>query len=89
MLLSFSSSIECWRRLGWYGHWMIALSMTFFYSGGTKWLKGMQKKRVQSLEIAVEGSNTPAGLSRASSFDVLYMPPVDSAAREVEKRMPH
>lgn len=72
---------------------MIGLCMAFFYSGGTKWLKGVQKKRVKSLEVRKEmeadGSTTPAGLSRASSFDVLYMPPVDSAAREMEKRMPY
>jgi len=47
MLLSWSRSLEGWRRLGWYGHWMVFLCLLFFYGGGRAWLKNLQARRVQ------------------------------------------
>jgi lysophospholipid acyltransferase len=46
ILLYMSEGIEAWRRLRWYGLWMMFGSMVFFYGGGTTLLKGIQAKRI-------------------------------------------
>src|SRR6266567_1297010 len=45
ILLSAKDSILSWNRLAWYGHIVIMGSLLFFYAGGTKFFKGLQKAR--------------------------------------------
>uniref|UniRef100_A0A0W0G4C7 Mboat family protein n=1 Tax=Moniliophthora roreri TaxID=221103 RepID=A0A0W0G4C7_MONRR len=44
MLLTWGNSIEAWSRLGWYGHYVVGGGLAFFYLGGMKFCRGMQKK---------------------------------------------
>ncbi|EGO01516.1 hypothetical protein SERLA73DRAFT_103339 [Serpula lacrymans var. lacrymans S7.3] len=79
MLLTFRDSMEAWRQLGWYGFWMVGLTLVFFYSGGSKICKNMQK---------VEGKNAGNGKnSRPQTPGPYVVPPMDSAVAEVEKRL--
>jgi lysophospholipid acyltransferase len=60
MLLNLKDSITAWSRLGFYGHFIIFGGLIFFYSGGTKYLRGLQKKR--GLHLAngkASGTSTP------------------------------
>ncbi|KAI0303083.1 MBOAT, membrane-bound O-acyltransferase family-domain-containing protein [Russula brevipes] len=83
ILLHLSDGIEAWRRLRWYGLWMIFGAMAFFYSGGTAWLKGFQAKRVKQANV------TTISVSRSSTPGVSpTVPPVDAVFREAEKRLP-
>ncbi|KII96053.1 hypothetical protein PLICRDRAFT_151169 [Plicaturopsis crispa FD-325 SS-3] len=87
MLLTFENSITAWSRLHWYGHYMIVGSLVFFYAGGSKVLKGAQRRRADALKK--EGERRP-GVSASASTQSLgsYMvPPIDAAAREVEKKI--
>lgn len=45
ILLSAKDSILTWQRLGWYGHIVIIGSLVFFYAGGAKFFKGLQKAK--------------------------------------------
>ncbi|KAF8164820.1 endoplasmic reticulum protein [Crassisporium funariophilum] len=45
IILSAKDSVTTWKRLGWYGHIVIMGSLVFFYAGGTKVFRGMQKRR--------------------------------------------
>jgi lysophospholipid acyltransferase len=45
ILLSAKDSILTWQRLGWYGHIVIMGSLVFFYAGGAKFFKGLQKAK--------------------------------------------
>lgn len=81
ILLYLSDCIEAWRRLCWYGLWMIFGGMAFFYGGGAAWLKGHQAERVRranAARVSPSGLDTPAG-------DQPTVMPVDAVFREVEK----
>jgi lysophospholipid acyltransferase len=43
MLLTVSASIQSWRNLQWYGHWIVGIGLLFFYCGGSGYLKSLQK----------------------------------------------
>ncbi|OJA12673.1 hypothetical protein AZE42_10144 [Rhizopogon vesiculosus] len=78
MLLSFTDSVEAWRRLHWYGFWMVGSSLAFFWLGGSKFLKALQKKEGKIAEKVV----TPESH--------VMPPPLDDVAdelKELQKRM--
>ncbi len=82
VLLRLSESIEVWRRLYWYGLWMIFGGMVFFYSGGASWLKSCQAERVRRANVgrvSTSGPGTP-GVP-------LTVPPLDAVFREAEKKL--
>ena len=80
MLLYSSEGIEAWRRLQWYGLWMVFGSMMFFYGGGTRLLKGMQAKRVRDTNANATGTISHSTLGSLST-----VPPVDLVFRNAEK----
>ena len=83
ILLHLSDSIEAWRRLCWYGLWMIFGGMAFFYSGGTAWLKSHQAKRVQranATRVSPDGPDTLTGVPPT-------VMPFDAVFREADKKM--
>jgi len=82
ILLHLSDSAEAWRRLHWYGLWMIFGSMAFFYGGGTAWLKGLQAKRVRRANAALASISRPGTPGGAPT-----VPPVDAVFREAEKKL--
>ncbi|KAF8960202.1 endoplasmic reticulum protein [Flammula alnicola] len=45
ILLSATDSMLTWQRLGWYGHIIVLGGLVFFYAGGTRFFRGLQKKR--------------------------------------------
>ena len=45
ILLSARDSLLTWSRLGWYGHIIIMGGLVFFYAGGTKFLRDLQKAK--------------------------------------------
>jgi len=45
MLLSAKDSIKSWHRLGWYGHIVVMGSLVFFYTGGSKFFKELQRAK--------------------------------------------
>ena len=81
IILHLPDSIEAWRRLHWYGLWMIFGGMAFFYTGGATWLKGLQARRVRraSPAVSTNGPSTPG-----TPPTVL---PVDTVFRGVEKKL--
>ncbi|KAF9443690.1 endoplasmic reticulum protein [Macrolepiota fuliginosa MF-IS2] len=60
---TYSGSIGVWRVLGWYGHIVIVGGLVFFYIGGSKWLRGLQK----SFGVLDAGRPTANGNGKASS----------------------
>ncbi|KAL0581244.1 Lysophospholipid acyltransferase [Marasmius crinis-equi] len=78
MLLSWSSSIEAWTRLGWYGHIIIMGGLVFFYAGGAKVFKGLQKQSAKKMTPTASGAATPVGektFQLPPAFDKLAPPP--------------
>ena len=45
ILLSARESLLTWSRLGWYGHIIVIGGLVFFYGGGTKFLRSLQKAK--------------------------------------------
>ena len=82
ILLHLSDGVEAWRRLHWYGLWMVFGSMAFFYGGGTAWLKGIQAKRVRRVNAAAVSMSGPGTPGVAPT-----VPPVDAVFQKVEKKM--
>lgn len=83
ILLNLSDGVEAWRRLSWYGLWMIFGGMAFFYSGGIAWLKSHQAERVRranAAKVSPSGPGTPSGVPPT-------VMPVDAVFREVEKNL--
>jgi lysophospholipid acyltransferase len=73
MLLTFSDSIEAWRRLHWYGFWMIGSTLAFFWLGGSSFLKALQKKEGKVAEKVM----TPESH--------VMPPPLDDVAEELKE----
>jgi lysophospholipid acyltransferase len=44
ILSTAKNSIQSWRVLGFYGHVIVIGGLTFFYVGGTQYLRGLQKQ---------------------------------------------
>jgi len=83
ILLNLSDGIEAWRRLGWYGLWMIFGGMALFYGGGAAWLKSHQAERVRranAARVSTSGPGTPAGIP-------LTAMPIDAVFRDAEKTL--
>jgi len=83
IILHISDGIEAWRRLCWYGLWMIFGGMVFFYSGGTVWLKSHQAERVgrtNAAKVSPSEPGTPAGIPPT-------VMPFDAVFREAEKKL--
>ena len=65
MILSARDSIHAWIVLGWYGHIIVMGGLAFFYFGGTKYLKDLQKKKgilppsKGSAKVTTNGTATP------------------------------
>lgn len=89
MLLTVHDSLLGWSRLGWYGHIMVGGAMLFFYGGGTKILKGVQKARLRQAgvkmpEARVAASTEGVATPKPAAFPV---PPLDEAAKSVEGKV--
>ncbi|KAF8875343.1 MBOAT, membrane-bound O-acyltransferase family-domain-containing protein [Gymnopilus junonius] len=79
--------------LGWYGHVIVMGGLVFFYAGGAKWCKALQKKKgilpsTKSKDAAKAGANGKAsnGTSTpASAEEFVLPPPVDTIVPPLEK----
>ena len=86
----FYDSLETWRRMDWYGLWMVGGSLVFFFAGGSKSLRRLGQKRVKSAEKRREEETkgvrvfTPKENVRRTSGPHV-VPPVDLAALEIKK----
>ncbi|KAI6046486.1 MBOAT, membrane-bound O-acyltransferase family-domain-containing protein [Pisolithus marmoratus] len=78
MLLTVTDSLEAWRRLQWYGFWVIGSALAFFYSGGSKYLKKLQNQQVKPAVVAEANKmpNTP---------EPLVVPPLEGAVQDLIK----
>ncbi|PFH50329.1 hypothetical protein AMATHDRAFT_61246 [Amanita thiersii Skay4041] len=58
MILNIKDSIRAWTILGWYGHIIVFGALTLFSVGGTKYFRGLQKKRgiLQSTGTGAKGA---------------------------------
>jgi lysophospholipid acyltransferase len=58
MLLSASNSFTAWSHLGYYGHIIIGGGLVFFYAGGTKYFRHLQKERgiIPSIKASANAS---------------------------------
>jgi lysophospholipid acyltransferase len=82
ILLHLPDGVEAWRRLQWYGLWMIFGGIAFFYCGGAAWLKGLQVKRMRQVDVATISAN-----GRSTPSTLPTVPPLDAAFRGVEKKL--
>lgn len=85
ILLNMHDCLEAWRRVDWYGLWIIGGAFAFFYGGGRAWLK-----RVQTLRIKKVAGVTPqlSEKRKGDEYPQMQMPPVDAGIKEVEKKLP-
>jgi lysophospholipid acyltransferase len=67
MLLEVRPTLEVWRRLGWYGHWMTFLPLTFFWAGGGQLLRQQLGAR-RILEHDVKLQREVAGAKGANQL---------------------
>lgn len=80
MLLTAESSFIAWTRLGFYGHIIIGGTLVFFYSGGTGFFRGLQKKRgllVNGKPVNGTPNITPGGspVGTPTSEKTFMLPP--------------
>lgn len=74
MLLTATSSFATWGRLGFYGHIIIGGSMAFFYSGGTKFFRGLQAKQAAKATAEVSTPIHEKQFMVPPSFDQIIPP---------------
>lgn len=76
MLLTLTDSLEAWRRLQWYGFWMVGTALVFFYSGGSKYLQSLQKKHAKPAVVAETNKLPPTP-------EPLVIPPLEEAVQNL------
>ncbi|KAF7313476.1 hypothetical protein HMN09_00503500 [Mycena chlorophos] len=76
MLLTTASSLETWRYLYFYGHVIIVAAMVFFYAGGAKVCRALQKK-MGVAKPPSSRSTKPAAETPAEEKLVTMPPPLD------------
>ncbi|KAJ3558940.1 hypothetical protein NM688_g636 [Phlebia brevispora] len=95
MLLTWHDSILGWSRLAWMGHIIVGAALVFFYGGGTRFLRGVQKARVKATGVKVDGvadgrgngTKTNGFVSGTVTPSGQTLPPLDEVAREMEKKL--
>ncbi|KAF8499985.1 MBOAT-domain-containing protein [Gautieria morchelliformis] len=50
----FFDSLEAWRRMEWYGLWMVGGVLAFFALGGKSWMRGLAQSRIRRMEKKFE-----------------------------------
>jgi len=63
-------SVVTWRLLGWYGHIWIFGSLAFFYLGGAKFLRGLQKSKGIAPPSRPRPVQTPSSTSSGKATPV-------------------
>ncbi|KAG8757310.1 lysophospholipid acyltransferase [Serendipita sp. 396] len=88
----WNRSLEAWRRMGWYGFWIIGLAFVFFYGGGGAACKRLKEERVKRApkDVAKEivGENYIHPTLRTDEMKgtgLQNIPPVDQVALEIEE----
>ena len=89
MLMTIRDSLLGWSRLAWTGHIIVVVAIAFFYGGGTKFLRGVQKARMKAAGVSVDAGKPKAdgGASGAVTPGIRTLPPLDDFAKEVERKL--
>ncbi|KAF9563341.1 endoplasmic reticulum protein [Agrocybe pediades] len=89
IILSAKDSVTTWKALGWYGHVIVMGSLVFFYAGGTKFFRNLQKKmgvlpppRGKPAASGADSNGNSSGTSTPIGEKNFVMPPsVDTFVR--------
>lgn len=46
----FYDSLETWRRMDWYGLWLVGGTLAFFSMGGKRWMRSLAHMRVSRMK---------------------------------------
>lgn len=82
----FYDSLETWRRLDWYGIWLVGGTLAFFSLGGERWMKGLALRRAIRIEKRQEDETKGVRVfvsknERENDSLSHVVPPVDLKAR--------
>ncbi|EJF62867.1 MBOAT-domain-containing protein [Dichomitus squalens] len=89
MLLNIDDSFVAWNNVVWYGHFVVAGALVFFYMGGSTLLTQVQAVRVKQAGYQMERDEINRSVRSLPGTPVkaLTLPPVDEAARALEKEL--
>ena len=75
ILLSARDSLLTWSNLGWYGHVIVMGGLVFFYAGGTKFFRRLQKAKGILPPDAKAAGSMQNGISTPLSEKTFTLPP--------------
>ena len=78
ILLSARDSLLTWSRLGWYGHVVVMGGLVFFYAGGTKFFRNLQKAKgilPPTTKVVAVAAAVQNGVSTPLSEKTFTLPP--------------
>ncbi|KAF8580586.1 MBOAT-domain-containing protein [Ramaria rubella] len=86
----FYDSIEMWRRMDWYGLWMVGGTLLFFSLGGKRWTTSIIQSRIRRAEKRREEGEKGVRVFIPENEEVRtpgphVVPPVDLAVSAIEK----
>ena len=89
MLLTVDDSFVAWNSVVWYGHFLIAGALLFFYMGGSALLTQVQAVRVKQAGYQSERDEINRSVRSLPGTPVKAptLPPVDEAAQALEKEL--
>ncbi|PIL36874.1 hypothetical protein GSI_00564 [Ganoderma sinense ZZ0214-1] len=89
MLLTIDDSFVAWNSVVWYGHFLVAGALAFFYLGGNVLLTQVQAVRVKQAGYQMERDEINRNVRSLPGTPVktTTLPPLDEAARTLEKRV--
>ena len=92
MLLTVDDSFVAWNNVAWYGHFLVAGALVFFYCGGSGLIQEIQATRRRNAKFRQQreelnrmvqtGAITPTSNKIAPT-----LPPIDEAAQEIEREL--
>jgi lysophospholipid acyltransferase len=83
----FYDSMETWRRMEWYGLWMVGGTLAFFSLGGKSWMQSLAHGRVSKMEKRreEETKGVRVFIPNGNTSGPHVVPPVELAVIKDEK----
>ncbi|KAH9894383.1 MBOAT-domain-containing protein [Cubamyces lactineus] len=92
MLLTIDDSFVAWNNVAWYGHFLVAGALVFFYCGGSGLIQEIQATRRRNAKFRQQREELnrmvqTGAITPTSNKSAPTLPPIDEAAQEIEREL--
>ena len=91
-VLTIDDSFVAWNNVAWYGHFLVAGALVFFYCGGSGLIQEIQATRRRNAKFRQQREELnrmvqTGAITPTSNKSAPTLPPIDEAAQEIEREL--